>query len=130
MFDPHVSPDGETVAITWNRNDRSQGESLGGVWLVSLTDDSQRRVLAFRKGDADLPWPIGWTRDGDEILVQRGREILRVSKQGGEPVLVLTLPEDADYCTPIPSGAMDEFVCEKVEGNVNVWLVEDFDLQE
>ncbi len=124
MSRARVSPDGESVAVEWNRWEGNR--SVAGVWLISLQDGSQQVVLP-RRQEEDFAYPIGWTGDGAEIYVGREDGIFRIPKFGGEPEHVLTLPEKTGNCVPLNSSKGIEFVCVRTELTSDVWLVEGFD---
>jgi len=46
---------------------------------------------------------------------------------GGEPTLLLEIPEWAEYCELRPGTEEIELVCGQAETTVDAWLIENFD---
>lgn len=51
ILDPHISPDGQQVAVYWNRRNLADRET----WVIFLHDSS---VVRLRPGNSD---PVGWS---------------------------------------------------------------------
>ena len=115
MFWPVVSPDGEQVAVWWNRDPR-------GAWVVSLDGTSQQLV---RQGMV----PLGWAADGKSLFVreQGAREIFRVPVSGGEPTLAAEIPFDEADCLTYDRTAEFLLLCTVQEAVSDAWMIENFD---
>jgi Tol biopolymer transport system component len=115
MFYPHYTPNGEQVAVRWNRRGM-------GTYVISLEDSSQARVHAGG-------WPKGWTADGSSVYVREhdSDDILLVSATGGEARVVATVPfDDADCVTgERPDGLA--LLCNVGESVSDAWMIENFD---
>ena len=127
MFQPLYSPDGERVAIWWNRMaPRSQSEATG-VWVISLKDSSNdsSHFLVHR----GLSHPLGWSADGRSVYVQDegSNDILLVPATGGKATLVGTQPFENAYCIPIERGGGLTLLCVVDEGTADAWMIENFD---
>ena len=124
MFNPQYSPDCKKVVVYWNRKLRTER----GVWLISLTDSSQRFLESGRIN------PIEWSSDGNWIYASRtlgvGAEILMLSARGDEPRVFLTLSlpspveEDADISV-YPNGKKLVYILRETQSDA--WLMENFD---
>jgi Tol biopolymer transport system component len=126
MYTPHWSPDGQKVAVSWNRTDRIQ-QSL---WVISPGDSSQKLV---KKGYIH---PVGWTPDGMWIYAApwlRGElKIVKINPETGLEQEVFTLPFTQEEGFPViesvnvsPDGKRFVFQVDKT--NSDVWLIENFD---
>jgi len=117
MFDPMYSPDSKRVAVYWNR------KPTRGLWIISLEDSSQ--VLLH----SGFVYPIEWSSDGNWVYAwneEKPSEILMVPVSGGKAKTFVTLPfEDISDISMHPNSKM--FVCSVVEGQSDVWLMENFD---
>jgi serine/threonine-protein kinase len=128
MFTPHYSPDGEHVAVFWNRVARPE---LRGTWVVSLEDSSQTLVYP---GGADA---LGWAANGQSIYVQEegSDDILLVPVSGGEASVVATVPFGVvDYyggasvdCVPVERSDGLALFCDVDESVSDAWMIENFD---
>jgi len=124
MFYPRYSPDGNKVAIYWNR---AKPANLQGLWVISLEDSSQT-LLA--RGKCNI---IEWSADGKWIYVwypeKKPLAILKIPANRGRAQLVVTLPfENIDAVGGLamtPDGK--RLVCASVEAQSDVWLMENFD---
>ncbi|MCP4571125.1 MAG: protein kinase [bacterium] len=126
IFLPVYSPDGSTVAVSWNRilDDHRGGM---GLWSISLEDGSQNWLAG-----PTLAFPIGWSEDGEWIYYFdadedfQGERVLRIPAQGGDPEEHLTIPLDNAVVTDItPDG--NRVVLFVEESLSDAWLVENFD---
>jgi Tol biopolymer transport system component/predicted Ser/Thr protein kinase len=113
MFEPRVSPDGRHVALFWNRLPRS------GLWVVSLTDSTQRTLLA---GGGS---PSAWTPAGDAVYMA-WRVIYRVSLAHGDTTRVVRLPFEVFGGVEMTPDART-VICTVPESQSDVWVVDDFD---
>lgn len=122
MFGSRYSPDGKTVAITWN----SPGPNNNGIWLISLEDFSQTLLY---KGHLQ---PIQWSPDGQWLYswnrFENTARIYRIPVSGGVSETIMTLPFDnIDTISMTPDG--NRIVCSVYETHSDVWLMENFDPQ-
>jgi Tol biopolymer transport system component len=116
MFYPVYSPDGERVAVAWNRHPH-------GVWVIALKDSSQVLVHGGRSG------PVGWSADGRSVYVEDGTsgDILRVSATGGAATTVAKQPFDNADCAAIERRSSLALVCWVEESIADAWMIENFD---
>jgi Tol biopolymer transport system component len=77
FFMPAISPDGRFVVYA--RNDE--------LWLRDLTQLHARAIPGTKGGRSPF-----WSYDGAQIGFGRETSLLRVSRDGGEPVLIATMP--------------------------------------
>ncbi len=128
MFNPAFSPDGNWVAVAWNRGPVPKpdhtGRSERGLWLISLKDGLQVRLSDV------MGRPVEWSRDGQSVYARGEDGILRrhgVSSGRGRGV-VLPEPALVDLsCTPYerPGGLV--WVCTEGKSWSDAWMIEDFD---
>jgi Tol biopolymer transport system component/predicted Ser/Thr protein kinase len=130
MFEPHFAPDGNKVAIHWNRFLNRPGDRAGnGVWVVSLTEPSQ--TFAYRYSQMFTSTCLGWSPDGEWIYVTNtdstGRLLVcRVSEREGIVDTVCLLPlRDVAQVSMTPD--CNRFVCVVQERISDLWLIEHFD---
>ncbi|HEY3215101.1 MAG TPA: protein kinase [Candidatus Eisenbacteria bacterium] len=118
MFDPHYSPSGRSVAVDWNR------KPAEGLWILSLTDSSQMRLL-------DGYGPIGWSPDGEWIYAINetgSSRLVRISLVGRRIEEVARLPFEISFLVGIDlSPDAKRIACVVPETKSDVWLVENFD---
>jgi Tol biopolymer transport system component len=127
MFYPRYSPDAKKMAVYWNR---VYPTNLQGLWVISLRDSSQTRLLRGRVH------PLEWSTDGKWIYAWntdvRPLAILKVAVDGSQAQTVVTLPfENIDSLGGIsitPDGK--RIVCASLEVQSEVWLMENFDPEE
>jgi len=114
---PIFSPDGNNVAVYWNR------KPVFGVWSVSLEPYSEILLL---NGYA---YPIGWSLDGKYVFTVKGRQVSKVAlARPNQAVPVASLPADLieeDYISVSPDGR--EAVASIGETKSDVWIMENFD---
>jgi Tol biopolymer transport system component len=124
MFRPKYSPDGEKVAVMWNRRPSR------GLWVIPLKDTSQ---AFFVKENIR---PIGWSSDGKWVYVSEEKEgflkILRIElKSRKEEELVnieFTLEQgEPDYYSIRMAPNSKQFVFSVYKTHSDVWVVENFD---
>jgi len=127
MFQPFYSPDGERVAIWWNRMaPRSRSEATG-VWVISLKDSSNPAShLLVHEG---LSHPLGWSADGRWVFVQDdgSSDILLVPAAGGRATSWGAQPFENAYCTPFERRGGLALLCVVDEGTADAWMIENFD---
>jgi serine/threonine protein kinase len=113
---PIFSPDGNKVAVVWNRHPEK------GLWILSLEPYSETLVLA-----ANI-YPVGWSPDGKYVYgVRQGSgEIIRVrSTPPNEISSVAALPGDIvgfDSASVSPDGR--EIIVSVGQRVSDVWLME------
>ena len=120
MFSPRYSPDGDKVAIDWNR------EPDAGLWVVSLSDSSHSMV-APRPGGAILR-PIRWSSDARWIYALESfvGGVFRIPAAGGDPEPICSLgPEDVDRVDISPDASTVYYTTYTTTSDI--WLVEGFD---
>jgi Tol biopolymer transport system component len=126
-FQPLPSPDGNRVAVTWNRLEGERHER-GGTWIVGL-DGSQH----FVSGPTSLE-PVGWSGDGKQLIVRNDMRasdtqplrLLRVPVEGGTPRAWATMPfSNRSMCRFARDGR--RMVCLEYNTRSDVWLMENFD---
>lgn len=123
---PQYSPDGSRIAVRWNRI-LSLDRQMISVWVVSLRDATESMVL----GEAATP--VAWSADGNWIYVIKrspAPALWRVRGDGHESEVVARLPfkDVSGYGHVTPEGT--KIVCSVPETQSDVWLVDDFDLDE
>jgi serine/threonine protein kinase/Tol biopolymer transport system component len=120
MFSACSSPDGERVAVWWNR--KSTGP---GPWIISLKDFSG---TLLKKGESST-WPVAWSKDGKWVYAVTGftnvQKILMIQVQGAGTKTLWTLPKDARFCSMTSDG--QRIVYSVSEMKSDVWLIENFD---
>ena len=115
IFSPSFSPDGNQVAVFWNR------AGGPGTWVISLEDSSQTLVHTGS--------PMGWTADGQFVYVQEddSDDMLLVPSTGGEASIVATMPFGNAYCVPVERRDVLDLVCTVRRTVSDAWMIEDFD---
>jgi len=112
-----MSPDKKRVATGWNRPG-------GGIWIVSLVDSSQARVLEGHKD------PFGWSPDGEWIYYYNVPTIGRVRPDGTGDDVVRVFPfenvEEHPQVTLSPD-AKHVIGGFEVQTPSDIWLIENFD---
>jgi Tol biopolymer transport system component/DNA-binding winged helix-turn-helix (wHTH) protein len=135
VFSPIVSPDGEKVAVFWNRpNGR-------GIWVMDLATGRKTMLLGSEKADAV---PLGWSPDGQRLYLWGGEQfayrgrtvkfgettkdmrVLAVPATGGPVSTVAVLPfTEVGGISITPDGR--RFVCAVYSSRSDVWIVDHFD---
>jgi len=123
VSNPIYAPDREKVAITWNRRGNP------GLWLVSLTDHSERLVAE------ENVFAVGWSPDGTKIYALHHYpgvqtflfedHVLVIPAEGGNSRTLFTLPGAITGVSISPDG--QKFVCSTSESISDIWLIENFD---
>lgn len=125
IISPRYSPDGEFVAIAWNRPGHGYH-----IWVISLKDFSAKKLLP-----KDVI-PIGWSSDGKWLYVYNHvPQMFKISLINIETSLMKTLIE-----TPVSKevGELERqsirmspdeknFVFSAKKNLSDIWLVENFD---
>lgn len=122
VFQPHFSPRGDQVAITWNRAEGNQGYKRG-VWLLSWPA-REARLLAPNL------WPVGWSGNGDWIYAYEASTsaVVRVSPHTSKIEPVGTFPQGTlgiSDCSLTPD--RQSIVCALTEKFADAWIVDHFD---
>jgi Tol biopolymer transport system component len=118
MSSPEYAPDGERVAVHWNRGGRA------AVWVVSLGDSSQTLLLTGSRYR-----PAGWSADGESVYVLNSetQAIFLIPADGGMATEIGVVPfEDAD-CTLQERGDVLSLACAVPRGTSDAWVIENFD---
>ena len=128
IFSARYAPDGNTVAVFWNR---SPQESARGVWTISLEDASQSQI---RLNENEGEWPIQWSSDGEWIYAAKhdsyfDNEVMMIPVRGGYVRTAVTLPFEGNVMVEQCDITPDEkrLVCSVGEAQSDVWLMENFD---
>jgi Tol biopolymer transport system component len=116
VFSPRVSPQGDRVAIYWNRAHQR------GLWLISLRDSSRTFLKEGRLS------PVGWTRDGKAVLAVDwvAGDLLRLGVDGVAENR-MTLPVRETDCSSADSFRRGLIVCAVQELVADVWVITGFD---
>jgi Tol biopolymer transport system component len=116
MFAAHPSPDGERVAVYWNRR------PLRGIWAVSLRDASEALLI---EGRFD---PVGWSGDGRSVLAVGWDSggIIRVDLDGRTRTLG-RLPFREAECASAEGAGSGVLLCAVPEQLADAWMVTGFD---
>jgi Tol biopolymer transport system component/tRNA A-37 threonylcarbamoyl transferase component Bud32 len=116
LFSPTPSPDGQRIAVFWNRRDHR------GVYLLSLRDSSQTPM------GPPNSYPLGWSADGRYLYVETERhQIHRLPVEGGAAVPVADLPFKDMPCDFRERASQLDLVCRVDEPVSDVWMIENFD---
>jgi Tol biopolymer transport system component len=115
------SPDGERVAVSWNRIDND----ADGLYVVSLTNGSHTKLIG-----PGFPMPLGWSADGRLVYVLpfgtgAGQELWGVPMDGGPRVLVTPLPFAPDWIGTTYRGEWFVLAASGRRGDVH--MIEHFD---
>jgi Tol biopolymer transport system component/tRNA A-37 threonylcarbamoyl transferase component Bud32 len=116
MFSPQYSPDGQSVAVEWNRRQP-------GTWLVSLRDATQKLLMP------DPFVPFAWSSDGAFVFTRSYKtgEALMVPVDGSQRTRSLGMPKDKRYdgCLPFKTPSGPAFLCGVSERSADAWLLTD-----
>ncbi len=115
---PRFSPNGDKIALYWNRERR-------GLWIVTWPQRDERFL-------ADDLIPIGWSADGRFIYATaypaRGAEVLSVSVETGGREVVGRFPVGVlDMASCALAVDRRSITCTPIESKTDAWLVEHFD---
>jgi dipeptidyl aminopeptidase/acylaminoacyl peptidase len=91
VADPHLSPDGRTVAFTIGVVDKAANKTLNQIYIVSI-DGTNRRQLTNGASSSSGP---RWSPDGKRIAFTTGGQVWTMKPDGG----------DKEQVTRISSGA-------------------------
>ncbi len=101
--DPHLSPDGRTVAFTLRRTDYAANKGITAIEVLNLDRAGAKPVQLV-----DKAYSPRWSRDGSQIYFLSARsgssQVWRVSSRGGTPVQVTRLPLDVGTFKLSPDG--------------------------
>jgi Tol biopolymer transport system component len=118
FFAPRYGPDGEQLAVAWQRNESGDH----GIWIFDLHDSPPRRLTSR------WTWPVGWSADGAHVYAWHHLEpdLVRISTAG--EVEVLPLPElPPGYllseCTPAGPLRPRAFVCTQSLTISDIWIL-------
>jgi serine/threonine protein kinase len=124
MLQPRLSPDNINIALHWNR--MFNNEKAYGIWIISLSDSSQRLLVR------GMIFPLGWSEDSKWIyalnLDKTPPDILKVNSTTGLTKIIFTLPFGQIQYSDIditPDGRT--IICAVLETNSDVWMIENFD---
>jgi len=120
MFLPRYSPDGDKVAVTWNRR-----EGLG-LWVVSLIDSSYSMVAPVGldpiRWSSDARWIYAWDHRRDDLVV------FRVPAAGGDPEPICSAELEGVEQVELSPDATTIYYTTRT-ATQDIWLVEDFDVE-
>ena len=124
LFNPRYSPDGNKIAVFWNRG------SSRGIWILSPKTGERRSLYPGNH------LPVGWTSDGRGIyaaiqMVQT-LEIIAIDAEKGSSKTVLVTSVDQEKGAPshfYVSMTADgkRFIFQVGKSQSDIWLVENFD---
>jgi Tol biopolymer transport system component len=134
MFSPLLSPDGRSIAVSWNRR------PARGVWVI---DRSAARESLVYPSPADPIMPIGWSLDGRSVYAVEGKahtyrglilprgetvtetSILMIPLHGGTAQRIAALLGEIGGVSMAPDGR--RFVYTVYSSRSDIWIVDDFD---
>ncbi len=119
-FTPKYSPDGMRVVVCW----RHRLALEWGLWVISLIDNSETRLLGGDLGPGHLS-PAGWSQDGSTIYAYTGNRMMSIPAAGGTPRTVFTAPADIAGASVSADGK--KIVYSVAETKSDVWIVDNFD---
>lgn len=126
---PQYSPDGNKIAVAWNR-----GAGDFGVWIFDLTGSSPEKKIA----DGWL-WPSGWSADGRYVYASRDLSptVYRVDTRrttAPEPIVKLeaawvgqSAPVREMHCTPAGRLKPSAFICTAFAFVSDIWVIDNFE---
>jgi serine/threonine protein kinase/Tol biopolymer transport system component len=118
LGDLRVSPNGNQIAVWWNR----PGDTEDGMWLLEWPSRESRMLVP---GDH---YPAGWSADGQFIygFEYLGRNVVKVSATTGKAQPIGAFPVGAlEGCDVSPDAKI--VICAVRETKSDAWLVENFD---
>jgi Tol biopolymer transport system component/tRNA A-37 threonylcarbamoyl transferase component Bud32 len=118
VFEPHLSPRSDRVAVFWNRSDGRRG-----LWVLSWPGREERYLAPHLR-------PQGWSQDGQWIYAHSdsGRTIVKIHADSGKSEPVATLPAGSlqgNTCSLTPD--RQALICSVSEAKADAWLMEHFD---
>jgi Tol biopolymer transport system component len=121
IFEPTFSPEGDQVAVFWNRIDGPQQRR--GLWILSWPAREARFI-------APNLWPVGWSENGDWVYAfeHPTSQIVKVSPRTTRVEPVGSFPEGTLYagsCNLAPD--RQAIVCSLFESVADAWIVDHFD---
>ena len=121
VFDPAFSPQGDQVAVYWNRTDGPQRRR--GLWVLSWPAREERFVAPGLS-------PVGWSEHGDWIYAfeESKSAIVRVSPRTTKIEPVGSFPRGllvGGSCSMTPD--RQAIVCSLSESVADAWIVDHFD---
>ena len=127
MFDAQYSPNGQKVAVDWNRftlDASRKWVNAAGLWIISFVDFSQSLLARGR-----FFYLFGWSADGEWIYARgKGKPVVyRIQAASGEIDTFATLPFDNLLSVAMTRDGK-RFICAVGERQADIWLVENFDL--
>ncbi len=101
---------------------QNRSRAAAGIHVLSLVDGTQRHLNTHPYARS-----IGWSADGRTVyaLSQDGRRVLAVPVDGGSPMLLHTLPFEANWVATTYQGQWFVFSAPGATGDV--WRIENFD---
>ncbi|MEZ4520861.1 MAG: prolyl oligopeptidase family serine peptidase [Thermomicrobiales bacterium] len=105
--EPAWSPDGSQIAY------RLAGFEHGEIWLSELNAEPRQLTSG-----AQPAGPPVWDGNNVHIVFPRGRDVCRVTANGGDEETILTLPEGASRITVLPSADAVVYV---LDGDAWLW---------
>lgn len=112
VSDPHISPDGKTIAYTVTYYSKEDNTSNSDIWLVSTNGGEARQLTTSKKADFNPRW----SPDGKTIAFISSREgspqVWLISVEGGEARKVTNVSTGASGVIWSPDGKYLAFVSE------------------
>ncbi len=118
-FRPIFSPDGNTMAVYWNR------ESNPGIWLISLKDSTEKLIHPGREYLS-----FGWSPDGKFLYAQsfNKRETVEIEMANPRHIRTVLTPSNFSYGLALtPDGKT--IILSQAEEKSDIWVMENFDPQ-
>jgi Tol biopolymer transport system component len=116
MFTATYSPDGEDLAVYWNR------QPTPGLWVISFKDRSER----FTGVEGGI-YPIGWSPDGKWIYAHKDNDYLMIDVESSKienlPTNPITIEGETHYMPTYDQTRV--FI--NIKAQSDVWLTENFD---
>jgi serine/threonine-protein kinase len=127
---PQYSPDGNKVAVAWNR-----GAGNFGVWIFDLIGSSPAKKIA----DGWL-WPTGWSEDGRYVYASlySSPTVYRLDIRGQRAPEAIVKPETAwrgfgpiapvreMRCAPAGHLRPNAFICTAFDFVSDIWVIDNF----
>jgi serine/threonine protein kinase len=116
MFTATYSPDGEDLAVYWNR------QPTPGLWVISFKDRSER----FTGVEGGI-YPIGWSPDGKWIYAHKDNDYLMIDVESSKIETLPTIPFTIEGETHYMPTYDQTRVFINIKAQSDVWLTENFD---